>query len=262
MNGGAAQSGTYRGENGVSEAVGFILIFSLVVTGIGLVALYGYPVLMKQQLGTDIRVMEKTMIVLQNDVKSLAYKNVPFKETSLKVNGGSLAVWNASATPQVFTVYVDGSQVLAGFHPGEIRYEADLGDSVISLENGAVISRNRNLPGSAMLATPRWFFDPETGIFMISLIRFTAESPMSQTGVGTIQMQVSATNYTEIMLMPGQGGSVEYTADPENDYSSGWQGYFTGILGFTPDAGGHGYALPAATTRIIVKEYTIKILNI
>ena len=47
-----------KDEQGVSEAIGFLLIFSLVVVGIGLVSLYGYPVLLQQQVSADQRIME------------------------------------------------------------------------------------------------------------------------------------------------------------------------------------------------------------
>ncbi|PKL57677.1 MAG: hypothetical protein CVV34_06280, partial [Methanomicrobiales archaeon HGW-Methanomicrobiales-5] len=67
-------------ERGVSESIGFILIFSMVIAGIGLVTLYGYPMLLQQQTSANERIMEKNMIVLQNDVKSLTYKTVPYKE--------------------------------------------------------------------------------------------------------------------------------------------------------------------------------------
>jgi hypothetical protein len=76
-------------DRGVSESIGFLLIFSIVIVGIGLVTLYGYPLLLKQQVSADEKIMEKNMIVLQNDVKSLAFKTVPYKETS-KIGSGSL----------------------------------------------------------------------------------------------------------------------------------------------------------------------------
>ena len=37
------------GTEGVSESIGFLLIFTLMITGIGLVTLYGYPLLVQQQ---------------------------------------------------------------------------------------------------------------------------------------------------------------------------------------------------------------------
>jgi hypothetical protein len=94
---------TRLNERGVSESIGFMLIFAIVIAGIGLVTLYGYPLLLQQQLGADVKIMEKNMIVLQNDIKSLAYKTVPFKETSLKIGGGSLTVYNSSYSPSSFT---------------------------------------------------------------------------------------------------------------------------------------------------------------
>ena len=85
---------------GVSESIGFLLIFTIVIAGIGLVTLYGYPMLLKQQTSADEQIMEKNMIVLQNDVKSLTYKTVPYKETSLKIGGGTLTVFSSGYTPQ------------------------------------------------------------------------------------------------------------------------------------------------------------------
>ena len=98
-------------DQGVSEAIGFMLIFTIVIAGIGLVTLYGYPLLLQQQVGADEKIMEKNMIVLQNDIKSLAYKTVPFKETSLKIGGGSLTVYNSSYTPATsdITIYDDST---------------------------------------------------------------------------------------------------------------------------------------------------------
>ena len=91
-----AKHTTRSNDRGVSEAIGFMLIFGIVIAGIGLVTLYGYPLLLQQQVSADEKIMEKNMIVLQNDIKSLAYKTVPFKETSLKIGGGALTVYNSS----------------------------------------------------------------------------------------------------------------------------------------------------------------------
>src|SRR5512136_1511675 len=85
-------------DGGVSESIGFLLIFTMVIVGIGLVTLYGYPLLLQQQTSADEQIMEKNMIVLQNDMKSLAYKSVPYKETSMKIAGGALTVNNDNPT--------------------------------------------------------------------------------------------------------------------------------------------------------------------
>ncbi|MDP2796214.1 MAG: hypothetical protein Q8N94_01720, partial [Methanoregula sp.] len=94
---------------GVSESIGFLLIFTIVIAGIGLVTLYGYPMLLKQQTSADEQIMQKNMIVLQNDVKSLAYKTVPYKETSLKIGGGALTVYNSTYTPASSNITIKDS---------------------------------------------------------------------------------------------------------------------------------------------------------
>lgn len=65
-------------DAGVSESVGFMIIFTIIITGIALVTLYGYPVLLQQQSSANEQVMEKNMIVLQNDLKSLSYSMDPY----------------------------------------------------------------------------------------------------------------------------------------------------------------------------------------
>jgi len=66
-------------NKGVSETVGFIIIFGIVITGISLVTLLGYPALLNQQQEANIRNMEKNFIVLQVNANNLAYKNLPYQ---------------------------------------------------------------------------------------------------------------------------------------------------------------------------------------
>ena len=86
-------TGRKKGDDGISESIGFLLIFTMVIVGIGLVTLYGYPMLLREQTSADQQIMQKSMIVLQNDVKSLTFKTVPYKETMLNTGGGSLTVY-------------------------------------------------------------------------------------------------------------------------------------------------------------------------
>ena len=157
-------------ESGVSESIGFMLIFTIVIAGIAIVTLYGYPLLLQQQLGAEEKIMEKNMIVLQNDMKSLAYKTVPYKETALKIGGGSLTVYNSSYNPSssIITIKDSGTTYIDSFQPGELRYESISAQTDISLQNGAVVLRPRNQNGSTMLSEPRWFYDAPTKTLVIN----------------------------------------------------------------------------------------------
>ena len=122
-------------EQGVSETIGFIIILGIVMTGIALVTLYGYPALLNQQAEANIKNMENTMIVLQTDLNSLAYKNVPYQETAIQVSGGVLSVQNPDAGYLKSLNITNGTPgnevVISAFKPGEIRYTADQQNVII-----------------------------------------------------------------------------------------------------------------------------------
>jgi hypothetical protein len=230
---------TRSNDRGVSEAIGFMLIFGIVIAGIGLVTLYGYPLLLQQQVGADEKIMEKNMIVLQNDIKSLAYKTVPFKETSLKIGGGSLTVYNSSYSPPSSTIEINNGVVASylppytvntKFTPGELRYESVSAQTDISLQNGAVVLRPRinkgSTNGSLMLAEPRWFFDTNTNKMVINLIELTSDTIMAKEGIGTVQMSLTGEPYyNETFVSVNQNITIVYNPDATQDYSVAWDNY-------------------------------------
>ncbi|MDD1660126.1 MAG: hypothetical protein LUQ62_02860 [Methanomicrobiales archaeon] len=257
-------------EGGVSEAIGYIIIFGLVMTGIGLITLYGYPVLMKQESSANIKNMEQTMIVLQNDMKSLTYKLVPYKETTLRVSGGTLTLFNKSLTRQKFSVYREsapGSPIWGEFQPGELRFESDKDNTVITLENGAVIERQVGITGSFMLAQPRWYMDTYAGqntlvINYISLDNIsTAEIKVRSKGVGTVRMRHFQTLFTNDQ--PGEQVRIQYESVPEYDYSRAWYNFLTDPNGLDMEevapAGSGIYRTRQNVDNIVVKEYDLVI---
>lgn len=266
---------TISDERGVSEAIGFMLIFTIVIAGIGLVTLYGYPLLLKQQVSADEKIMEKNMIVLQNDIKSLAYKTVPFKETSLKIGGGSLTVYNSSYSPSSsnITIKDPGTTYVNFFQPGELRYESVSAQTDISLQNGAVVMRPRINPGSVMISEPRWFYDTNTNTMVINLINITNNNIMAKEGIGTVQMTLGQTNYTYVPNI--NDIEIVYTPNPGLDYSVAWDNYirktFTNQPGLTliPPSGTPGTGVPLTykltgsnPITLVIKKYEVQIKNI
>jgi len=264
---------------GVSESIGFLLIFTIVIAGIGLVTLYGYPMLLQQQTSADEQIMQKNMIVLQNDVKSLAYKTVPYKETSLKIGGGALTVYNSSYTPASSSINIidsSGTHLVDLFHSGDLMYSSVSAGTDISLQNGAVVMRRHTEPGSVMLAEPRWFYDGQTKTMVINLVNITSTEILSRTGVGTVQMALGETQFQKkdaLDTIPlGSTVFLEYNPDDTlegQDYSIAWDNYFRNTLGMTldPSSGTPGtgvmlrYQLPPTTT-LVIKQYEVIIRSL
>lgn len=254
-------------DRGVSESIGFLLIFTIIIAGIGLVTLYGYPMISEQQVSADEKIMEKNMIVLQNDFKSLAYKTVPYKETSLKIGSGPLTVYGSSSSSFDIT-YTTSAGVTEydsnWFDPGELRYESVSAQTDISLQNGAVVMRPRIQSGSTMLAEPRWFYDETTKTMVINLIGIKSGGGASaREGIGTVQMRLSendvADPYQEIMVPEGGRVSITYQPDPKHDYTVAWRNYLTNQLGMTPDPYYSNTYYMDGVEKLVVKKFEIVI---
>jgi hypothetical protein len=253
-------------DRGVSESIGFLLIFTIIIAGIGLVTLYGYPMISEQQVSADEKIMEKNMIVLQNDFKSLAYKTVPYKETSLKIGSGPLTVYDPSTNPssnqpELTITYPGYIPPEPSFKSGELRYESVSAQTDIALEDGAVILRPRIMQGSTMLADPRWFYDETTKTMVINLIRIkSGGGAIAREGIGTVQMRLSenevADPYQEI-LNPGGSVEITYNPDPRHDYSVAWRNYLTTTLGMTETIT-NTYTLNNVD-KLVVKKFEIVI---
>lgn len=257
-----------RDDNAVSESIGFVIMFSIVITGIAMVTFYGYPLLIETQVGSDEKSMEQAMITIQNDMKILTFSNVPYRDLSVMVSGGTLETFNSSESVQYFEIEYtlsDGSPAGKTFYPGELRYTSSEGEAVMSIENGAFVRRQKFTGGSVMAADPRWFMDDDTGTLVINLI--SVESPVKQylSGIGDLQMSMLSPPGTTIDdCDPTADVTIRYVPDSDNDYSVAWDNYFSGdsIIsgGLTPSGTPAEYTL-LDVSKIVIKEYIIKIEN-
>ncbi|MBP1928710.1 hypothetical protein J2741_001257 [Methanolinea mesophila] len=257
-------------EAGVSETVGYILIFGIMMAGIALVTLYGYPLLLNQQANSNIQNMERNMISLQTDVNSLTYKNVPYKESTVQVSGGTLSVSIPDSNTPFFRIVPENGAPVA-FQPGNIHYLDDSQGAYVELLNGAVVQRYNGQVGSVMISDPRWYYDPGQNILVVTWIGITADAAYSVTGISTVQMAITDPPLEYTFDNPGTV-DISYGQDPayhnsDDIYREAWSNYLTGGkfgMTKTPNVFWDNYTFSPATplSQMVVKIYTVKILNL
>ena len=278
-------------EHAVSETVGFILIFGIMLTGIGLITLYGYPALLDAQQNANIRNMERNMISLQSDVKSLVYKSVPYKETTMQVSGGVLSVESPDPanpnSPYIQITDGGGNQLLTAFPdgkfpPGSLQFLSETSDVAIALQNGAVVKWQIGETGqpykpSVMLSKPRWFIDESGGIrtLVITLIQINPEKPLSTSGISTVQMKMEPLIISDPDGNPNSGdestyfdnapaGNIVRISIPITDrYFKGWANYvyFDLIKKSMPEPTPPIWDIDNID-RLIIKGYSITVLGL
>jgi hypothetical protein len=254
-------------ESGVSETVAFIIIFGIVMTGIGIVTLYGYPALMSQQENANIKNMEKNMLVLQSDLKSLTFKSVPYQETAIQVSGGTLTIREDPPSDPYFLISNDtGYPIVPQFEPGELKFISGTGEATIVLENGAVHIRYWSSPdGSAMISTPPWYYDEVTRTYVIYLIRVNGTEDMGQTGIGTVKMQLADQQPPiEYPIASGETITVTYHPNIMENYKIAWRNYFNSPelhMTEVPSPSDTVFTLGAAD-MLVIKRYNVTFLSL
>ena len=266
-------------KEAVSESIGFIIIFGLAISGIGLIMLYGYPLLMRQESQANMRNMEQTMIVLQNDVKSLVYKMEHYKETSLRISGGTLTINPEAGVGGGFTILDSNGQppkdsngvaFQEPFQPGELRYLSTGDNAIITLENGAVIKKYLTTKGAVMLANPRWYLDVSSKTMVINLVNLFPQDnmAMSNTGIGTVVTRFQGVNQYQAcsMYQPCSQVTIDYHTDAANlmtdGYDQAWRTYLTDPTGLnmteSPVNSNH-YVSQGVVNKLMVKVYLITV---
>jgi|GEM_PF-4072112 len=133
---------------------------------------------------------------------------------------------------------------------------------MISLENGAVVKRNTVIPGSVMLAEPRWFIDSPTNTAVIYVIAFNSSTVLARSGVGTVQMTLGEVTYPPpYTIPPGDQVHVQYHQDTGADYSLAWNTYFANRLKLTA-GGSDDYILLDGPGQVVIKQYQVIIKSL
>lgn len=214
-------------DSGVSETVGFVIILGILIAGMAMVTLYGYPALIQEQQNANFRNMQRGMISLQSEIKSLAYKNVPYRETTLQIAGGTMLVRKDPLTSAAYFEISNGTgNLVPRFYPGQLIYNTDDGKGAVILENGAVLQRFVYDPnGSSMLAEPRFVYDVNSSTLIIPLIKINATEDFSKAGFSVLEMKLQ--NYTQEQFTDPGMVEIKYHAYAEDNHNIAWRDYLS-----------------------------------
>ncbi len=239
------------------------------MTGIGLITLYGYPALLDQQASANIKNMENTLIVLQSDLNSLVYKNVPYQETAIQVAGGVLKVLPGDASyNKGFSIYNGTDYVISNYTPGEIRYTSDQQNVVLALQNGGVEKCQYGgiSGGSTMIAGPRWFYDssnPKTLVVTLINLNTISGNQFAESGIGTVGMRLEKSPPDIIQdYLSERTVTITYFDDISDVgvYRTAWRNYFSTIGTVSPSP--QLDLTKSGVDRLVIKQYNITILSL
>ena len=190
-----------RRSRGVSEVVGYLLVFSIVVTIVSVIYASGMPMVERTKENSALQSMETVFITLQSNIKKVALAQSPVRTMKLNLIKGSIS---ANKNAGNITITVDGNNTPIQF--GNIEYT--LGARKMIYELGAVIESTPG--GSIIVSDPPIFFTNSSGKAHVFISVINASGTFSAGG-GIAEMSMRQDN-------PDNDTRVIYNGTVDYDY--------------------------------------------
>ena len=177
-----------KNDDAVSEVVGFILIFAIVVLAIGFIYVAGYPTLQSSMDASIFENAEQSFVVLQSNMKMVSLSQVPVKNLILKLHDTTISATGESD----ITIEYDNNTLYCP--TGEIEYSKD--NKVITYENGGVWKK---YPVGQVMVTHPYIYTStmnNVNITTISVVSINGDTSVSGRGIVTLNMQHNASTLT------------------------------------------------------------------
>lgn len=213
-------------DRAVSHAVGFVLVFSIIIASVGIVMTAGYDQLDDFRTDEQKQNAERAMTLLQQNVVEIQRGTSVRRSGEIDLNEGSLATLG-TATSRIQVNVTDRTGPEANYR-GEYTLSGAVyrvGDTEVALEGGALL---RSQPsGTSMVEPPAFRCTDDRA--MVSVVSFHNES-FSQVSGGTVTTQL--TENRSVVRFPlnrtgvnSSEGLANVTVRIHSDYDDGWTSY-------------------------------------
>lgn len=203
-------------KKGVSEVVGYLLVFSIVVTIVSVIYASGMPVVEQTKESSALKSMETVFLTVQSGIKKVALAQSPVRTIKLNLVTGSLS---ASEHAGDITISTNLSPPIPPISFGNIEYT--LGTRKLVYENGAVIESTSG--GSIIVSEPPIFFTNNSGNAHVFVSVINVSGTFSAGGgVAEMQMRQSDQNNDTKVIYDGSE-AVDYVHISINSaYALAW----------------------------------------
>jgi len=213
-------------ERGVSDVVGYVLVFSLVTATIGTVFAVGITGIEDRQEAERVANVERAFDVFDDNLRDVQRYGDPSRSTEIRLSGGSLSV---AETTTVELVNASGG-VVRGFEFNALTYAN--GDTTIAYESGAWFRRDGD--GVVMRSEPR--FVAADGRTTLPVVRLYRLGPERVERDGTVQVAVERRDPPNLdRVADADVDDGPFALRIESPYAEAWYRYVERTDGFSVD---------------------------
>ena len=214
-----------RGDDrAVSEVLGFVLVFGIIIGSVGLMAFVGFEAMTEYQEGEQLRNAERGMVALAdnfNDV--LRSDGIDERAGELALREGTITTGSGGAVLNVTVETSDGAKVYplesGNVSLGTFQYSAGGREDTIAYEGGGVFRGDPS--GSVTISEPPIRCDTDSGAVIVSLVAIEADD-----------QSLASSNVQEFTAVKERDESQTVVTDVEevrlefvepSPYQNGWE---------------------------------------
>jgi len=244
---------TIESNRAVSEVIGYVIIFGIVMLAIGTIYAVGFPLLQSSKDATQFQSIEQGFLILQTDLFKVALDQAPVRTTKLgTAEGGSLRSDPDACNLTIEIIHsgtVDNHTIVMG----NIEFNSRVGS--VACENGAVVVKYQS--GSIMRSKPRMFNSTDQGDILFSLVKIN--DSFSSRGGGIAQVTISNPRFNEsVFNTPAvyQNGKLRLKVD--SVYSDAWERFISDEFNimFDPTT---GWSVDIPFKKLVIVEYIVSV---
>ncbi len=213
-----------KGDRAVSETLGYIIVFGIVFTCIGILVLSGNQIISNAEDRTMFQGLQQSFSVLSSDLRKTAFDASPMRTLQIKYDGSMHFSQNDF---QLLVCNKDKAEIFpATGARGAINFKSSSMQQGLSLENDAVIENYALYSDSSVMSqTPRIYVSGDSvKTLVVNNINLQgSDASMGGSGVATIRL--SSAGITPYPPSTLSEDIVIFKIKTNNQ--NAWKNYFT-----------------------------------
>lgn len=173
----------FRDDRGANEIIGFVLVFSLVVSAVGIVSVFGFQSLEDTRDSEEVNNAQRAFDVLADNLADIHQRGAPSRATEISLEDAQLQV-GEPVNVTVVGVNPSSADAVSVFSYNPIVFEGRT-DSKVVYSNGAVFLDTPE--GGVMLQEPPVVIKP--GRLAFPIIQTTPSGGITSTGGQTVRVR-------------------------------------------------------------------------
>lgn len=212
-------------NRGVTEILGFVLVFSLITASVGIVYVFGFTGLESARNAEQLENVERAFDVLADNIEDVHRDDAPHRATEIKLYDAGIGL--GEPTRMTVTITNVGGTPSYSVNTYSIEYRPQNSETRMRYVGGAVFREDRN--GAVFLERPSFVFREDASgnrTAVLPLIETRSREDESVSGRTTAlvrtdrvlaEVLTARTDLSEATADPDGDGTDETTADPDGD---------------------------------------------